>query len=376
MQRFATLLITGFAAMAADAPAQGSKATPTKAAQASASQDRPGARPGGAAKAQIEEPRIPAVLDYKRDRGLPIAVLDGRVLRLQDLATKLQASYDPGVVARWSDADGSLSLNSTNLPQLVWQFVDVEMLTAEAKARGRAIAEVPQRVDALLEKGFKAYLARSEAQRARVGHKALTEREKAQYRARHRRENGLFAELQVLLELIIPPKYTQSQLREWHYEHGDWFGGQVKFGHIFLRTREKNGRLKPEKERARLEKLAWRIYERLDDDSTNFGELARKHGEDRVSKRGGEFEAWTRRDNNKLPSALVRTAWELKDGDVSRPVQSYYGIHVVKRFKRVVHKYLLLSGKTILKISHMKARDDHETFLAEARRRHSIRRFL
>lgn len=320
-----------------------------------------------------EEPRIPAVLDFDRDRGRILARVDGRPVRLGELAKHLER-YDPHAISRWRVPEGSRDLNSPRLPRLVYQYADVLCLRAEAKERGLKLAALDTRIEQKLAEAFAQYIETLRKARRTDMSKAMIDIQ----RRRHRREQGLMAEVQALLDLLLPPRYTQSELRVWHTEHGDVFGGQVKLAHILLELRDpRTGRLKPIAERRRLRALAHDIYQRAAADPSLFAELARKYSDDSVTRpRGGELRAWSKRINPRLPAVLVKTAWELNDGAISPPVESYYGIHIVRRFKQVIHRYLLLYGKTIDRITKMKSKLDQEQLLLDVRRRHSVQLHL
>lgn len=329
------------------------------------------AKPGGAA-ATVRATQVPPVLDYERDRGVVVARVDGQDVTLGELATH-QSKYDPGVVRRWSTPSGSRELNGPALPQLVYQYVDLVCLRAEAKAKRVELANLAALIERNIAKSFEGYV--QQIRRSKRGQK-ISKDAIAYYERRHRRERGMISEIRALQTLLLPPRYTQSELRAWYVDNGDVFGGKVRFAHILLSLRDRaTGRLKPASERRRLRALAHDLKRRLDKDPGLFPELARKHSDDRVTKvRGGEFNAWTGRINRRLPAVVVRAAWGQPDGGISAPVESYYGLHIVRRIKQSVERYILFHGKTIRRITNLKSKLDHEELLIEMRKRHQIER--
>ncbi len=334
-----------------------------------ATQDAEPSTPRPASRAATQPaPRVPALLDFARHKGVVLAVVDGRSVRLVDLARHLRERYAPDIEARWTDADGSRNLNSPNLPHLLYQYVDVLILRAEAKAKNLPLAKLTSRTDALLERGFAGYLKKLGESRK------ITKQARAFYLQTFRRENGLRYEVKALLDILVPPNYTLTQLRMFHAEHGRYFGGQVKFAHIFFQTRDPaTGRLKSPAELRRLHELARDVRSRIKPDASNFAELARKYSQDKVTgPRGGEFESWARRRNARLPASLVRGVWEIPDGHVSNVLESFYGLHIARRIKTVQRTFLLPSGKTYRRLTGMVSMVEQQHFLTAARKRHRI----
>jgi parvulin-like peptidyl-prolyl isomerase len=320
--------------------------------------------------------RLPAVLDFEQHRGLVLAEVDGNPVRLGELATHLRTHYAPDIFERWGGPDGGRELNSPALSQLLYQFVDLLCLRAEARVKGVEMAELPAAIDSKLAESFEEYLL--QVQKA-GGRKAppLTEHAVEHYRQRHRREQGLQAEIAALLDRLVPPNYTHTELRDFLVDYGRFFGGQVKFAHIFFRLRDENtGRLLPEAERQRVMATARDVQSRAREHPDAFAELARKFSQDAVTRdRGGELAAWVTRFNKLLPAPLVRAAWELPDGGVSDLVETFYGVHVVRRLKFVQNTYVLLHGKQIERIRRGKSQFDQEAFLQAMRQRHARRLF-
>ncbi|MFQ5505513.1 MAG: peptidylprolyl isomerase, partial [Planctomycetota bacterium] len=285
----------------------------------------------GASRPAAERPRIPSVIDFEKHAGLVLAEVDGRPVRLAELAAHLEARYDPGIQRRWRNKDTSRELNVRNLPQLLYQYVDALCLAAEIKQhRDIRLQNFEKLVDRLLEEDFEGdYRKRYEK------HRKITESSEPAIRRRHRRERGLAMEVKAYLELLQPGLYKTSELRSFHQQHGDYFGGKVRVAHILFSTRDAvTGRLFREEKQREIRARCRDLVLRLQKDPGLFAELARSASDDRVTApRGGEI-GWIDRFDKRLPAPLVRAAWELDDGAISlEPVETYYGLHLVRRVK-------------------------------------------
>lgn len=317
--------------------------------------------------------KIPGRLDWARDKGLVIGIVDGHEITLDELGRYIKDRYDPQILVSWGDPDGSRDLNSQALSQLLWQYADLLILRSEVRARDIDMAGLQASTDAILAKGFEEYVAKLEKDRAK-----LTPAARQHYEARHRREQGLRSESRALLDLLVPSRYKQTELRDWYVGHGDVFFGRVEFAHIFFSTRDPaTGRLLPPQERRRKAALADALMLRLRDAPQNFETLAREHSEDNATReRGGRFESWAKRFETSLPTPVVRAVWKIKNGEVDGPVESYYGYHCVRRLDQQITKYILFYGGTIDKITDTMAADKREDFLAAMRDRHERRLYL
>jgi len=327
----------------------------------------------GAAKSS--RPEIPAVIEYPKHRGLIIANVDGQPVRLEDLAQHLRAHYDPGILERWSGPGGKNELNVRNLPMLLYQYVDTLCLWAEVKARPQIkVANFEKLVDRLLREDFVKFLA---ARKKRMKG-PLTDEGKAFLRARHRRERGLAMEVQALLDLLRPGLYRTSTLRAFHQQHGDFFGGKVQFAHILFANRDPaTGRLYPEARQLAIRSKIRRVQIALQKDPGLFQKLAAKYSDDKVTApKGGEV-GWVSRFSKALPAALVRAAWRLPEGGYTKqPVETFYGLHIVRRIRFVQNHYILFYGKTYSKVADGKQAIDQENLLFDIRKRHKRLLFL
>jgi peptidyl-prolyl cis-trans isomerase SurA len=101
--------------------------------------------------------------------------------------------------------------------------------------------------------------------------------------------------------------------------------GEMRCAHIMIRpSSEKGG---PEEARSKVEALATEIA-----GSADFAELARQHSDDQSSRtKGGEL-PWF--GTGRMVESFEEAAFALaEDGDVSEPVQTQYGWHIIKRLE-------------------------------------------
>jgi len=322
-----------------------------------------------AAASRPAEAPIPRVLEWPGHRDLVLAELDGRPVRLGELVAHLEAHYDPGIRARL-EADAG-ELNSPNLPQLLYQYVDVLALRAEVEQQKLEIHKLMERVDQFLardfEQKYKPYWEQA------MG-RPMPATSEPDLRARHRREQGLRCEVEALLDRLVPGVYKWEDLKTYNIRHGDYFGGKVQVAHIFFATRDpRTGRRLPEGRLAEVRSRLREVLTRLKEEPQRFGELARKYSEDSTTAAEGGVLGWVSRLDERLPAAIVRTAWGLENGDISIPVESYHGLHVVQRLAFNRTHFILFNGKSAKQVADTRKRIEAEDYLFASRERHARR---
>ncbi len=313
-------------------------------------------------------PVLPKVLEYRKHRGLVLARLDGRPIRLADLAARLRVRYDPTVEERWSRPEGKRELNGPDLPQLLWQFADLYCLEAEARRAGISFDERDRIAEALLEEDFQNRFLKVYAKT--TGREA-SEDSLPDLRRRHRRQQGLAMDVDATLRMLAPSRHTTKEVRDFYFEHGDWFGGKVKTAHILISVRdERTGRLlqgrRLEEARAKLRD----VLTSLKPDGSNFGALAARYSDDRATRTKEGLIGWLPRFEDKIPAALLRTAWAMRDGQVSSPIRTFYGWHLVRRIRFIQNHFIIPGPKQMPNIRRALARFERERFLFAMRKRH------
>ncbi len=316
-------------------------------------------------------PRIPQILEWPKDRGLVVAELDGKKIRLADLAAHLAAHYDPNIEERWTN---KRELNSPNIPLLLYQYLDVQALRSECRSRKLGIAKLMERVSQFLERDFqKRYKPAYEQQTGRP----MSEITEKNLRSRHRRENGLSMEVEALLDRILPGQYKYEDLKQYNIHNGNFWGGEVKLAHIFFSTRDPaTGRLYPEGKQIEIRARIHDVLRLLDKDPSQFAALAKRFSEDRHTASKGGLIGYVKRLDGRLPSAIVAGVWSLENGQISNPIPTFFGTHIIKRMGFNRTHFILPSGKSIKIIADDRKKIEAESFLFDSRRNHPRRLYL
>ena len=117
------------------------------------------------------------------------------------------------------------------------------------------------------------------------------------------------------------------------------------------------------------------IRTRLKKDGSNFSELARRYSEDRkTAGRGGRLNN-VERFHPTLPAILCRTAWGLEDGEVSEPVESPYGLHLIKRISFVQKQFIIYTDAAKPVVQATYRRHQQENLVFGARRKMRVKLF-
>ncbi len=325
-------------------------------------------------KASQKRPLLPSVLDYERDRDLPLFRLDNKDIALGALARHLRTHFDPDLEARWKRPEGKREINGPELPRWAYEFADLLALQAEVKQRKLPLAGFEKNLEARIAKDFETKYLPAYAQKTR---QRPTKASIPDLRRRHRRSRGLQLEIQTLLDLLVPKRFTTTEAKKFYYRHGDWFGGKVRVAHILVSFRDPvSGRLKQGPALFEARQKVVRILDKLEKDGSNFGNLAAKYSDDKVSARRGGVLGWLDRFEAYVPASVLRTAWGLKDGQVSSPIDSYFGKHLVQRIKFIQNHFIIPGPKQMLLIRRIYHRFLKEEFLFATRRRHKVERYL
>jgi parvulin-like peptidyl-prolyl isomerase len=175
----------------------------------------------------------------------------------------------------------------------------------------------------------------------------------------------------------VPNRFTTSEAKKFYYRFGNWFGGKVRVAHILVSFRDPvSGRLKQGAALFEARQQVVRILNQLKKDGSNFGELASKYSDDKVSARRSGVLGWLNRFEPYVPASVLRTAWALKDGQVSSPIESYFGKHLVQRIKFIQNHFIIPGPKQMPLIRRIYHRFMKEDFLFTVRKRHKIERYL
>lgn len=315
-------------------------------------------------------------LSWPRDQQRVIGSVDGRDVTLDELIRHVDARHAPGYREFLGTDAGRFELEAPFAARWVRQYLDVSAMQAEARARGLDPAHCETALADALKNGFEVWLRQYEEQRRLQGAtEPLQQATVDKLLARYQREFGLECEFQGWLDALVPDRFTDEELYDYYTGHARELGGFVDLAHILVLHRDPGtGELLPEPEQGKVRELVAEIRSRLAADGSNFAEVARLLSQDRrTAERGGTLTRVSRFDP-RLPAELCRTAWSLKDGEVTGPVETIYGLHFVKRLRFTQHAFALYTEKfkPIVR-EHIRWRRQ-EDLLFEVRRTHGIER--
>ena len=153
--------------------------------------------------------------------------------------------------------------------------------------------------------------------------------------------------------------------------------GQVRVAHILVQHRDGGtGILLAEEGRARANERLAEIRARLRPDGSNFEDVAARWSDDtRTAHEGGLLGGLFRFDD-RMPAALCRAAWSLRDGEVSDVVETQYGWHIVRRIDFSQQVFMLFSDDTLPGIKTTMRRARQEARLFEARKTANVQLLL
>lgn len=122
------------------------------------------------------------------------------------------------------------------------------------------------------------------------------------------------------LRLVV----SQQRLRDYYKKHQSQFDGtKVRVSQIFLKLPKDADEAATQTTETKLRDLKSEI----ETGKVSFADAAKNHSESPSKKKGGETGWITYR--GKLPAVVSDVAFALKDGDVSDPIRSSFGMHLV-----------------------------------------------
>lgn len=139
-------------------------------------------------------------------------------------------------------------------------------------------------------------------------------------------ENNLIIEkykAQKLEEIEVP----DDKVNSFYKENEDKFNKeQIKASHILISTRDENGQDFPQDKMDEAKKKADDIYNELMN-GANFEELAKKYSDDGSAEKGGDLGFFPK---GVMVKEFEDTAFSLNVGEISKPVKSQFGYHIIK----------------------------------------------
>ncbi|MFB6373872.1 MAG: peptidylprolyl isomerase [Bradymonadaceae bacterium] len=113
-------------------------------------------------------------------------------------------------------------------------------------------------------------------------------------------------------------KYYENNPKEFQQKE------KVKARHILIKTKPDAGDKKIKKARKKAKKLAKKAQKK----DADFAKLAKKHSDGPSAKKGGDLGFFTK---DRMVPEFSKKAFSMKNGDVSDPVKTKFGFHIIKR---------------------------------------------
>jgi peptidyl-prolyl cis-trans isomerase D len=149
------------------------------------------------------------------------------------------------------------------------------------------------------------------------------EKHKTEYRvAEQRRVEYLWVDVESLKDEISP---GEEEVKDYYYEHEDEYiiPKQVQASHILIKVPAGAGPEAEEQARKKAEEIRRKL-----EAGEEFAKLAARFSDDEATAaQGGELGYFTR---GKMVPAFERAAFSLGKGDLSQPVKTGYGYHIIK----------------------------------------------
>lgn len=126
---------------------------------------------------------------------------------------------------------------------------------------------------------------------------------------------------------------SEKELKEYFEKNNE----KLDASHILLATTDpKTGKPMDEKQKAEVKKKAEEVYKKAKA-GEDFAKLAKEYSQDPGSKEaGGSLGQFPR---GAMVPEFEKVAFSLKDGEISQPVETQFGYHIIKLNKRVKLNY-------------------------------------
>jgi hypothetical protein len=314
---------------------------------------------------------------YPEHKDAAIAVVGSRTLTLGDLVDHIDARHQPGFRTAVAKApEIQRMLQSDLIAPWVRHFADLEALrqTFPAEFEGERKAALEAAQSAALKARFQAWLDQWVADKRDAGRPVEPTQEQINRRlSDFQLKNGLACELQGALDHLEPGGHNRVQLQNFFNENARAFGGRVDIAHILIQHRDAGtGILLDDAGLALANTRLADIKARLRPDGSNFAEVAARSDDQRTAANGGVLKGVHRYDD-RLPPALCRAAWSLRDGEISDVVETQYGWHIVRRLEFTQNIIILFTDDAIPTVRTVMQRALQEQRLFDARAAAGVR---
>jgi peptidyl-prolyl cis-trans isomerase SurA len=248
-----------------------------------------------------------------------VAVVEEEPILLSDIELRYQQLVAQGVVDT-ADTAQARSIRQ----QILDQLIDDRLILLEAEAQGIQVAgdEVEQAVEDAIQNLITQFGGR-EAFEEQLRREGLTEEELRQ-RYREDARKQLLANRLVGQEIRSKVEVTDADVRAFYEENRDQLPKKPKL----LRVSDIFIRLRPDSMvEARRYAEALQIRQEILDGRVTFEEAARLYSDDPSSDNGGDLGRFQRGD---LDPAFEAAAFRLQPGEISMPVRSRFGYHLIR----------------------------------------------
>jgi len=144
------------------------------------------------------------------------------------------------------------------------------------------------------------------------------------------KEKATMASLSEYLKKKSNP--TEKDLKAYYEKNAT----KVKASHILLMTTDANGKTLSDEKKAEVKKKIDALYEEAKN-GADFAELAKKNSQDPGSAtNGGDLGEFGK---GQMVPEFEKVAFTLKEGEISKPVETQYGYHIIKVEKIVKSDY-------------------------------------
>ncbi|MEW6749947.1 MAG: peptidylprolyl isomerase [Candidatus Latescibacterota bacterium] len=244
-----------------------------------------------------------------------VAVVDNQVILWSELNVRLQQEMEQRGVSQWAPQAQVDSLRRVLLEEMIDE--NVLVLRAEADSIEVDPGELEERVNERLRQ-VKSSMSEDDFQRM-LQQANLTERDLKHTFRRQIRQILLFRQMRS--QVAARQHITRRDLQAFREAHRDTLPLQISLSHINLKVR-------PSEEVLARKRQAIEAVERRLAEGGDFAELARQHSEDAgTAEQGGDLGCF---GPGQLMPEFEQAAAALKPGEVSRPVLTQSGYHLIQ----------------------------------------------
>jgi peptidyl-prolyl cis-trans isomerase C len=147
---------------------------------------------------------------------------------------------------------------------------------------------------------------------------------------------------------------------------------RVRARHILVRVKPKADKKTWKEAETKIQELHKKATAQ---DAPDFAELAREHSQGPRASKGGDLGFASRAQMKKMDPKFAETAFSMKKGEISKPIKTRYGWHVVKTVdhkKAEVVPFEKVRDKLEEKLRNQKVKKQLESYVKELRKKAEI----